>query len=360
MTDSDPYGPRLNRLVRAIRKDKLDAMLVWARANTRYLTGFRGTASLICLTPDRGYFLTDFRYFSAARATVPHLMVIQTGQPAWKALARILKQHRASRVGFEDLVPYRQYRMWSENIGFVQFVEAAELITLLRARKSAQEQRKILAAQKVAERALRRTLEECRPGITECELARYLLNIIEQEGGEGPSFDPIVASGPNAALPHAHPSERRLKKGDLVIFDLGVFVDGYASDMTRTVVVGRATERHREIYRIVLEAQERAIAAIRAGVEAKKVDHAARSWIEKKGFGKQFGHGTGHGVGLEIHESPALNPQSKDILDTGMIVTIEPGIYLRGWGGVRIEDMVAVTRDGAKVVGAFTKELIEK
>jgi Xaa-Pro aminopeptidase len=342
-----------------MKRRKLDAVLIWDRANTHYYTGFRGSASVICLLPDQGYFLTDFRYIETARATIRHLEVLQTGTPPHVRLAKVIQKHRVKVIGFEESVPYKQYHTWCKNLGSVELIESTPLIAGPRQIKSAGEQRWMVEAQRTVERSLERVLQKCRPGATERELARDLLHAFEEEGAEGPSFEPIVASGPNSALPHVRPTDRKICAGDFVIFDLGVFVDGYASDMTRTVVVGRPTDRQRKIYGIVLEAQRRAIAKVRNGVAAKDVDAAARSWIEKKGYGKRFGHGTGHGVGLEIHEGPSVRATSEDALRTGMVVTIEPGIYIPGWGGVRIEDMVAVTRTGCKVLSSFPKRLIE-
>jgi len=355
----DPYGRRLRRLQRAIRRERLDALLVWDRANTRYLTGFQGTASLICLTPAQGFFLTDFRYMNIARASVRGLRIVEAKPPEASRLASLVSRLHARRIGFEDLVPYRLFKTWQEKLAGVELVEATALLRGLRERKERDELRRIVQAQRIAERVLDRVLAKCRPGVSERQLAREVSHAIEAEGGDGPAFDPIIASGPNAALPHARPGDRRLKRGDFVIFDLGVSQDGYVSDMTRTVVVGRASERQKQVYAIVLKAQQRAIARVRDGIAAKAVDHAARQWIDGRGFGKCFGHGSGHGVGLEVHEAPAINAQSTDILRTGMVVTIEPGIYVRNWGGVRVEDMVLVKRSGHEVLGRYPKYLIE-
>ena len=359
MGESDICGTRLERLRGAMLREHLDAFLIWDRANTRYLSGFQGSASLICLLAEGGYFLTDFRYLAIAKDSVRHLRVVESKLPPGDQLARILRRHHARSAGFEESVPYRVYNTWHEKLRGVELVEAAALVRRLRERKSREELRLIVRAQRIAEKVLAQLLARCRPGATERQLARAAVRAIEDEGGDGPSFDPIVAAGPNAALPHHRPGERRLKKGDLVIFDLGARKDGYSSDMTRTVVVGRATERQRRVYRTVLEAQRRAIARVRDGVAARLVDRAARSRIEAKGLSAKFRHGTGHGVGLEVHEPPALNRRSNDLLRSRMVVTIEPGVYIPGWGGVRIEDMVLVKRNGREVLSRFPKELIE-
>jgi len=359
MDSNGIYQQRLSRLLAAMKRRKLDAFLIWDRANTRYLSGFRGSASLICLTAERGYFLTDFRYVTVARTTIPHLRIVQTRPPETDSLKCLVVRHKIRKIGFEESVPYRLFKSWSENLGKIELVEATTAIRRFRERKTRDELRRIVGAQRIAEKALHRVLAECRPGITERSLARRLAVAIEDEGGEKPAFDPIVASGPNAALPHARPGDRQLKKGDFVILDVGASRDGYMSDMTRTVVIGRATDRQRQVYATVLEAQRRAISRIRDGVAAKSVDRAARSWIAAKGHAKHFGHGTGHGVGLEIHESPALNPRSTDTLRVGMVVTVEPGIYIPGWGGVRIEDIVLVKLTGHEILASFPKNLIE-
>jgi Xaa-Pro aminopeptidase len=355
-----PYGPRLDRLRKACRRKNLDAFLVWDRANTLYLTGFRGSASLLCLLPEGGYFVTDFRYISVAKASISPLLRVRLGKPAERErIPRLLKRHRARRVGFEETVPYSVYRHWSQDFDGVELVESTELIRRLRERKSRAEVQAIVRAQRIAEHALGRLLKECRPGVAEIALARRLQRLIEEEGGDGASFDPIVASGPNAALPHAHPGDRRLRKGDFVIFDLGVRKDGYASDMTRTVVLGAASNRQKEVYATVLRAQKRAIARVRHGVALRSVDRAARRVIEAKGHGKRFGHGTGHGIGLEVHEAPNMNPRSEGNLRAGTVVTVEPGIYIPRWGGVRIEDMVCVKRSSHEILTKFPKRLIE-
>jgi Xaa-Pro aminopeptidase len=342
-----------------MRREKLDAFLVWDRANTRYLTGFQGSASLICLTADHGFFLTDSRYTTVARASVSNLRVVESAPSETDHLIGILKRHRVRRVGFEESVPYRIFRQWCDKLGQVELIEATACIARLRECKTGDEVRRIVEAQRIAEKVLDHVLAQCRPGVTERHLAILARRAIEDEGGDGAAFDPIIASGPNSALPHHQPANRLLKKGDFVILDLGVVRDGYCSDMTRTVVLGRATDRQRAVYASVLEAQRRAISRIRPGVAVKTVDHAARGWIKAKRLGSPYRHSTGHGVGLEIHESPALKPGSDEKLRAGMVVTVEPGIYTPGWGGVRIEDMVLVKRDGREVLGRYPRNLIE-
>ena len=342
-----------------MKRENLDAFLVWDRADTRYLSGFQGSASVICLTAECGYFLTDFRYLAIAKASLSGWRVIKTKPPEANQLARILNRHRIRRVGFEEAVPYRLFKSWSDNLGKIELIEATACVRRLRERKTRDELRRMVTAQRIAEKVLDRILAQCRPGLTERQISRMIRHAIEDEGGDGPAFDPIVASGPNAALPHARPGDRPLRKGDFVIFDLGVLNDGYASDMTRTVVLGRATDRQKKVYALVLEAQQRAIARVRDGVAARSVDRAARGWISKQGHGEHFGHGTGHGVGLEVHESPSLNARSDDVLRAGMVVTVEPGIYIPGRGGVRIEDMVLVKHSGRQILGRYPKNLIE-
>ena len=360
MSETAPCEDRLRRLRRSMKRAKLDGFLVWDRANTRYLCGFQGSASLICLTGECGCFLTDSRYITGARASLPRLFrVVENPLCESDRVARIFKRINVRRIGFEESAPYRLFKQWTEKIAPIELVEAAACIDRLRECKSRDELRRIVAAQRIAEKALDRVLAQCRPGVTERELARWIRRAIEDEGGDGPSFDPIVASGPNTALPHYQPTDRLLRKGEFVLFDVGARVDGYCSDMTRTVVLGRATDRQREVYATVLEAQRRAIARIRCGIAAKVVDRAAREWIEAKFPGKCYRYATGHGVGLEIHESPSLRPQSNDRLRTGMVATVEPGVYIPGWGGVRIEDMVLVKRGGHTVLSRYPKQLRE-
>lgn len=353
------FAQRLQRLARAVKREKLDAILVWDRANTRYLCGFAGSASLICVLPHgSGYFLTDSRYITLAKETIRHLEVHEIKPPAEKFLARLLHRRGIRKVGFEEMIPYSLYRQWGKALK-VELIETTALIRSLREQKNRNEIAAIADAQRMTERAFERVLALCRPGMTERALARAFLHAIEDEGGEGPAFDPIIASGPNAAIPHARPGDRALQRGDFVVFDLGARCGGYHSDMTRTVVIGRASERQRRLYDIVREAQRRAVAVVREGVLACEVDKVARRWIDRKGFGRRFRHRVGHGVGLEIHESPSLNSDNRSPLRRGMVITVEPGIYIEGWGGVRIEDMVRVTPGGGEVLTRWPHRLLE-
>lgn len=348
------------RAALAASRPPLDALLVTGAANRRYLSGFTGSAGLLVVTPAEALLLTDFRYAEQAGAEAPGWTVVETGQEPLADLRRCLVDLGVRRVGFEaEHVSVAQRERWQEAVPAVEWVPTAGLVERLRQVKDADEQAAIRRAAAVAAAAFEAVLPLVRPGVRERDLALELEYHLRRQGAEAVAFEVIVASGPRAALPHARPGDRRLEPGDAVIFDFGAVVDGYCSDCTRTVAVGRAGETLRHVHALVREAQRAALEAVRAGVEARTVDAAARSRIEAAGYGERFGHATGHGVGLEVHEAPRLGRGSQDVLAAGMVVTVEPGVYLPGQLGVRIEDLVVVGEDGGEVLTPTTRELLE-
>lgn len=355
-----PTERRLQALRERLAAENLDAFITVYGTNRRYLSGFTGSAGMAVVLPEKAVLLVDFRYTEQATKQAPGWEVRQVTS-FFKGLAELLGEVGARRCGFEqDRLTYGAWRKLEEDVGFVEWVPTVSFVEDVRGIKEPEELASLRKAVALADKAFNYILEKARPGVTERSLALALEFYLRKEGAEGLSFPPIIASGPNAALPHARPTGRRMQKGDLLLVDYGCVVDGYCSDITRTVSLGPADERQKEIYHIVLRAQEAALAAIRPGAEGKAVDGIARGIIEEAGYGPNFGHSLGHGVGLDVHEEiPRLSQQVEVTLQPGMVCSVEPGIYIPGWGGVRIEDLIVVTEDGCDILTTAPKELIE-
>ncbi|UJA20275.1 aminopeptidase P family protein [Thermoleophilia bacterium SCSIO 60948] len=359
---------RLDRLRAALAERELDALIVGdlvrpgdsgpdAGANVRWLTGFDGTSSLILAATDRALFVTDFRYTERAERVVPGEFERVLAE---KGLIDTLAPRLSGRVGFDEAATsVRSHRKLAESApDDAELVPVSGVVEALRRTKDEAEQKAMAAAAKLADDLLAWLIEQGFAGRSELEIAVALEGRMREHGAE-PSFPTIVASGENSALPHHSPSERIVAPGDLLTIDWGVVLDGYCSDGTRTFSVGAPSEDQREIYELVLRAQEAGLGAVRAGVSGREVDAVSRRIIEAGGHGEHFGHGLGHGVGLEIHEAPRLSTRSEDELIPGDVVTVEPGVYVPGRFGVRIEDIVIVTDDGYRNLSSLGKELIE-
>ncbi|MBE3563203.1 MAG: aminopeptidase P family protein [Hydrogenibacillus schlegelii] len=359
MTEHPEKNERLIRLQERLRAEGLSALVVTHGPNRRYLTGFTGSAGLVVVLQDRAVLITDFRYEEQALAEAIGVQVdIAAGGGYWDRAAEHLKAAGARRIGFEaEHLSVAHFRLLSEAAPG-EWVPASGLVEALRAVKEAGEIERIRAACRLADLGVTYALEIARPGMTERELALELESFLRRQGAEGIAFPTIVASGERGSLPHGTASDRPIGDGELVTLDFGIVVEGYVSDITRTFAVGRPPERLVEVYEVVRRAQEAALQAVRPGVLAREVDRAARAAIEAAGYGPYFGHSTGHGIGLEVHEKPALSSRSEEALRPGMVVTVEPGIYLPGLGGVRIEDDVLVTEAGAEVLTLATKALV--
>ncbi len=337
----------------------IDALLVTRPPNVRYLTGFTGSNGQVLVGADAAVFLTDGRYIAQSRREVDGVerRIYVDGFP--NAVAEACRALGASRLGFESAgVTYRTWRELAERLEGIGLVPVGEEVERLRWTKEAGEVAAIERAQVATDDAFEEILGRIAEGMTERELAFALEVAMRGAGAHGVAFDTIAAFGENAAEPHHDPTDRALVRGDMVKMDFGALVDGYHADMTRTVAFGEPPGALREVHEVVHRAQEAGIAAARAGVPCREVDRAARRVVEEAGYGDAFSHGLGHGVGLEIHEGPRLRRDSDDVLPAGAIVTVEPGVYLPGLGGVRIEDMVEVTEDGCRVIPRSTKELI--
>ena len=345
---------RGERLEKKLAERELDRMLVTDLTNVRYLTGFTGTNGACVCGPGLRLFLTDFRYTERAAAEVSEWETVTVTGDWLGGIAERLQ----GRTGFEDdHVSVRLLEKLKEKLPEgVEMVAAGGRVEELRRVKDAGELALIEAASKLADEVWRWSVEQGLAGRSEREVARAAEARIRELGGD-PSFPAIVAAGPNGALPHAEPGEREIGRGELVVFDMGAQLDGYCSDGTRTFATGDPGEEAIAVYEVVREAQAASLEAIRAGVEGEDVDKVAREAIERAGHGERFGHGLGHGVGLEVHEGPRLSPRSDDVLAAGEVVTVEPGIYLPGKFGVRIEDLVVVGENGLRNLSSLPKEL---
>ncbi|CAB1128919.1 aminopeptidase (Met-Xaa and Xaa-Pro, Xaa-Pro-Xaa) [Candidatus Hydrogenisulfobacillus filiaventi] len=357
-------GERRQRLAPRLAEAGLDALLVWSSPNRRYLSGFTGSSAYLLAGADgRGLLLTDFRYLEQAAAQAPGWTVIRHGRDVWSDLAGQAAAAGWRTVGVEadhvTLAAFRRLEAAGEARG-ITWRPVSGLVEGLRLVKTPDEVEAVRAAAALARRALEAVWPRLVPGVSEAEVALELECTMRRLGAEAEAFPTIVASGPRGSLPHARPGPRRLEAGDLVTIDFGARLDGYHSDETVTVGIGAAAAAHplRPVYEVVRRAQAAGIAAIRPGVPASAVDRAARGVIEEAGYGEAFGHSTGHGVGLEVHEAPwaAAQPPVDYVLEPGMILTVEPGIYLPGRGGVRLEDTLVVTETGCERLTTWDKD----
>jgi Xaa-Pro aminopeptidase len=359
VTGTSGIGARTDRLVAALPEAGIDVLIVSNLVDVRYLTGYTGSNGLALVGADRREFLTDFRYVEQAAAEVdPSFERHNMSAELLEAVGDLLPEGRV-RVGFqEDAVTVKQHAGLIERLGDrVELIGVSGLIEDLRSVKDAEEIARIHAAAELADAAVRRVVGDGLAGHTERDIVLALELDMRRRGASRPSFDTIVAAGPHGALPHAAPRDVEIRRGDMVVIDWGAELDGYCSDCTRTYSVGEPSPEAREVYELVLEAQVAGLHAVRPGISGREVDSIAREVIQAGGHGQHFGHGLGHGVGLEIHEPPRLSQRSSDQLVAGHIVTVEPGIYLPGRFGVRIEDLVAVTAEGAQVLTSLSKEL---
>jgi Xaa-Pro aminopeptidase len=352
---------RLRKLRTSIAEKGLDALLLSQPENIRYLSGFTGSSGWLLISGKNAILATDFRYVEQAKGESPDFEIIQTKQELRDWLPGLVSDLGWHRLGFEaNFVSYDGYHKLSKAIKTKQvnleLVPTTGIVEQLRSVKEPEELGFIIKAAALVDIAFEQAKTKIRPGITEKEAAWEIEKILRQEGSEGMPFEIIVASGPNSALPHARPAEKIICSGEPVLIDMGARINGYCSDFSRTLFLGRADKTFREIYNIVLKAQVTAIEGIESGMDASQADRLARSVVEQAGYGDAFGHGLGHGVGLAVHEFPALGPRSSDSLADGMVFTMEPGIYLAGQGGVRIEDMVVLENGKARVLTKARKD----
>ena len=352
---------RIDAVRKKMSRDNLEGLILTHLDYIRYLTGFTGSSALLIITDKTADFFTDFRYKDQSAKQVKGARVhIVQGDPltALKDFPKFNQKNRTYGYSAQyttDMTLTNLRKVLPDSI----FVDADSILSDLGWVKDKDEIANIIKACEIADIAFERILNITKPGAREREIAAELEYQMTMLGSEKPAFETIVASGYRSALPHGAASPKRIKKGDFVTFDFGATVNGYVSDMTRTVVIGKATAKQKKIYNIVLKSQKAGIRKIKAGVIGKAVDNACRQIITKAGYGKNFGHGTGHGIGFFVHVGPRLSTVSTDKLMPNNVLTVEPGIYISGWGGVRIEDDVIVTKTGCRILNKTEKKLLE-
>lgn len=344
------YKKRLRYLRSELNAVSLGAFLITNETNVTYLSGFTGGDSFILITPDSQFFLTDSRYTEEAKDAVKGFTIIEAASSAYDTIGSILKNNRIKRIGFESMnLPFEAAKRLESHVGAAKLSPLSNLVEKLRAVKDKKEIECIKKSVRLTEETLKKTVHAIRPGASE----KFLSGRIECEfikRGAIAGFRAIVACQKNSSKPHAHPGNTKVARNDFVMVDIGCNFNHYNSDMTRMVLIGKIKDNIKEIYDIVRTAQEKALAGVRPGIRISDIDTAGRSYIDKKGYGKFFGHSIGHGVGMDVHEEPSVSRRNNDILRPGMVFTIEPAIYIPKFGGVRIEDMILVTEKGHEVL----------
>lgn len=349
---------KLEKLRAALKENGLDALLVTNPYNRRYVTGFTGSAGVAVVSAEDAVFITDFRYTEQAEKQVQGFRIVKHEKTIIEEVANQAKQMNIKTLGFEkDNVSFGTYELYNGKVD-AELKPVSGIVEKLRMVKSADEIEILKQAAKIADDAFAHICTFIKPGVTELEVSNELEMFMRKQGAASSSFDTIVASGERGALPHGVASDKVIQAGELVTLDFGALYNGYISDITRTVAVGEPTEKMKEIYEVTLAAQELALEKIKPGMTGIEADAIARDYIKSKGYGDAFGHSTGHGIGLEVHEGPALSFRSETVLVPNMAVTVEPGIYLPGIGGVRIEDDILITEDGNVRLTHSPKELI--
>jgi len=347
---------RLDNLRQVLQGQGVDAVLVSQPENRRYLAGFTGSAGWLVISADRAVLATDFRYYEQMQSEAPAFELAKVTTKFADLLPALLNDMGVRNLGFESqFVTVDDLHEWSQVTSNVEWLPLQQVVENLRAVKEEAEIDAIRRSARLTDAALAHLFSVLRPGMTEREAAWEIEAYMRTHGATKLAFDLIVAAGPNGALPHAHPSDRPIQPGEPIVFDIGCVCDGYCSDLTRTVCLGKASSKYLEVWQIVLRAQEAAEQLLRAGTNGVEVDAAARDLIGQAGFGDQFGHGLGHGVGLAVHEAPRASRLSPDRFEAGMILTVEPGIYLPGEFGVRIEDLVVIRQSGVEVLSSAPK-----
>ena len=353
------FERRLQEVRRHLEKSGLDALLVSHLPHVRYLTGFSGSNGLTIITPRGQYFLTDNRYRQQSKTEVVGFAIVVSSDTLFQAARKHGILHGKKRIGFESqYLSVASYENLRKLFPSAKFVSKRSVIENIAAVKDESEIEVIKRAAAITDRVFKKVLGILKPGVRELDVSAEISYWHQRYGADGDAFESIVASGPRGALPHGRATEKTICRGELVTLDFGCTYKGYNSDLTRTVAVGKPAERAKRIYKTVLEAQLKAIEATQPGVSARSLDRVARSHIRRKGFGKYFTHSLGHGLGIEIHEPLRLSVKSKDVVKEGNVFTIEPGIYIQGFGGVRIEDDVVVRETGCEVITKSPKELI--
>ena len=352
------YYKRQEKLRSVLSKHGLDGLLITNLTNIRYICGFTGSAGTCLVTGEGQYFITDGRYIEQSKEQVKGFDRYIDMDSHFSIIKKKNLLNSNLKIAFEaDHVNFTLYDSMKKTFNGVDWVSTQMIVEELASVKDKTEIDAFRVAVEITDKVYEEILPMLRPGFTEKQVANTLVSKY-REYGDGEAYSPIVATGPNGALPHAIPTDREFKKGDFVVIDAAAKYAGYHADMTRTPVVGEATDKHREVYAIVKEAQKRGCEIAKAGVPCQEVDAATRDYIHEMGYGEYYTHGTGHGLGLEIHTSPRFSPTSKEVLKENNVMTIEPGIYIAGWGGVRIEDDVIINQNDCEILNKTTKDLV--
>lgn len=350
---------RLEKLRNLFPEYRIDGILITSSTNRKYMSGFTGSTGYVLIGESKAAFITDFRYVEQAKVECPEFEIVDNQRKMNEALKAKIEEFGLKSVGFEkDFVTYSQYKDLLQLTQNLQWIPVSGLIEQLRLIKDESELSKVQKAINIADQTFTYILDVIRPGISEIDVALELEFKMRKLGASGPSFDTIVASGVRSALPHGRASKKLIEEGELVTLDFGAIFEGYVSDITRTVAVGEISGQLREIYDVCLRAQLTGVLHIKAGMTGREADALCRDVIREAGYGDAFGHSTGHGIGLDVHEGPNASAVSDHILKPGMLLTVEPGIYLPGIGGVRIEDDILITENGNEILTKSTKELI--
>jgi len=349
----------IDRLRELMAAKEVSGLFVTDRLNLRWLTGFTGSSGVCVVSPDKAVFLTDSRYRVQAADEVSGAEVITYGSPKTQdeMLADIFSSMGLGKIAFEKSMTFLAWEAITQAHSSLTWEPSPELFSELRIIKTPEEIGRIKAACRLADQVMDHATKFIKPGVKEYDVLLELEFFLKRNGSM-PSFDPIIVGGPNSAKPHGKPGERPFEVGDFVTVDLGAVYEGYVSDMTRTFVVGEASDRHKEIYNQVLKAEVECCQALQIGKTGVEVDALARTILDEKELAQYFGHGLGHGIGLAVHDFGGLSPRSKNIVEVGQVWTVEPGVYLDGWGGVRIEDDVLITPEGPEILTFFPKELM--
>lgn len=357
----NPFYQKRQGFARKIMgSNHLDSILFSSLENIRYLCGFTGSDGAFALTQKEAFFLTDSRYWTQAEEDIKGAQIIHY-KKKMEGVASLLLDLKLRKIGFESTsltFSFHQFLL-ERLVNQAKLIPLEDEIKILRPVKDAQELASFRTAIDISSKAFLHIVEKLKEGALEREVALEMESFMKRNGAEAIGFDIIIASGKRSALPHGRASNKRIEMGDLILIDFGSGFQGYHSDQTRTVVCGKPSPEQKKVYQVVKEAHDKAIEKVRPETPIHEVDEAAREHIRNQGYGEYFGHGTGHGIGLAVHEDPVVNGENKGLLQEGMVFTIEPGIYIPGWGGVRIEDMIRVTSQGSEVLTYLPRELRE-
>ncbi|HPD60510.1 MAG TPA: aminopeptidase P family protein [Thermodesulfobacteriota bacterium] len=348
---------RIDRAIQILKKEKLEALLINDLTNIRYLSGFTGDEASALIAPEASFLLVDCRFTTQAKLEAPLFQILKISKRIEDTI-KLIDRLRVKRVGFDaKAISYADFRQLEKRLSGIALIPIEEGLCTLRIKKEKEEIKVIRQAITISTQGFQKMKEKIKFGVTEKEIAAAYELAAKEAGADKLAFDIIVASGKRSALPHGVASEKKIGIPELIMIDFGIQYQGYCSDETCTMVMGTPTQKQKEIFNIVKTAHDRAIEKIKPGISSQQIDKAARGYIEKKGFAKYFGHATGHGVGLSVHEEPRISPLKNETLEEGMVFTIEPGIYLPNWGGVRIEDLIVVSRGGCELLTLVPKKL---